>query len=42
MIAGLDRPRLFGIACRARALARPDAATQVADACEAIARKAPA
>jgi UDP-N-acetylglucosamine--N-acetylmuramyl-(pentapeptide) pyrophosphoryl-undecaprenol N-acetylglucosamine transferase len=39
MIAGLDRPRLLGIACRARALARPDAATQVADVCEAIARK---
>ena len=42
MIAGLDRTRLLGIACRARALARPDAATQVADVCEAIARKVPA
>ena len=39
LIAGLDRPRLLGIACRARELARPDAATQVADVCEAIARK---
>lgn len=39
LIAGLDRPRLLGIACRARALAKPDAATQVADVCEAIARK---
>jgi UDP-N-acetylglucosamine--N-acetylmuramyl-(pentapeptide) pyrophosphoryl-undecaprenol N-acetylglucosamine transferase len=39
LIAGLDRPRLLGIACRARALAKPDAATQVANACEAIARK---
>jgi UDP-N-acetylglucosamine--N-acetylmuramyl-(pentapeptide) pyrophosphoryl-undecaprenol N-acetylglucosamine transferase len=36
-IAGLDRPRLLAIAQRARELARPDAATQVADACEAIA-----
>jgi UDP-N-acetylglucosamine--N-acetylmuramyl-(pentapeptide) pyrophosphoryl-undecaprenol N-acetylglucosamine transferase len=39
LIAGLDRPRLLGIARRARELARPDAATQVADVCEAIARK---
>jgi UDP-N-acetylglucosamine--N-acetylmuramyl-(pentapeptide) pyrophosphoryl-undecaprenol N-acetylglucosamine transferase len=39
LIAGLDRPRLLGIARRARDLARPDAATQVADVCEAIARK---
>jgi UDP-N-acetylglucosamine--N-acetylmuramyl-(pentapeptide) pyrophosphoryl-undecaprenol N-acetylglucosamine transferase len=37
-IAGLDRARLLGIAQRARRLARPDAAVQVADACEAIAR----
>jgi UDP-N-acetylglucosamine--N-acetylmuramyl-(pentapeptide) pyrophosphoryl-undecaprenol N-acetylglucosamine transferase len=39
LIAGLDRPRLLGFARRARELARPDAATQVADVCEAIARK---
>jgi UDP-N-acetylglucosamine--N-acetylmuramyl-(pentapeptide) pyrophosphoryl-undecaprenol N-acetylglucosamine transferase len=37
-IAALDRTRLLGIAQRARGFARPDAATQVADACEAIAR----
>ena len=35
----LDRPRLLAMAERARELARPDAAAQVADACEAIARK---
>ncbi|MCA3179266.1 MAG: undecaprenyldiphospho-muramoylpentapeptide beta-N-acetylglucosaminyltransferase [Burkholderiaceae bacterium] len=36
---GLDRAALLAIAERARALAKPDAASQVADACEAIARK---
>ena len=39
-IDGLDRARLAGIATRARALARPDATAQVADACEAVARPA--
>ncbi len=39
LLDGLDRERLAGIAARARAFARPDAAGQVADACEAIARK---
>ncbi len=38
-LEGLDRPRLLAMAERARELARPDAAVQVADACEAIARK---
>lgn len=38
-LEGLDRPRLLAMAERARELARPDAAAQVADACEAIARK---
>jgi UDP-N-acetylglucosamine--N-acetylmuramyl-(pentapeptide) pyrophosphoryl-undecaprenol N-acetylglucosamine transferase len=37
-LVGLDRSRLLDIAQRARALARPDAAQQVADACEAVAR----
>ncbi|MFZ9406527.1 MAG: undecaprenyldiphospho-muramoylpentapeptide beta-N-acetylglucosaminyltransferase [Burkholderiaceae bacterium] len=45
MLAGvlrdLNRTRLLEIAVRARALAKPDAAAQVADACEAIARPAP-
>ncbi|MFN9771437.1 MAG: undecaprenyldiphospho-muramoylpentapeptide beta-N-acetylglucosaminyltransferase [Burkholderiales bacterium] len=36
---GLDRTALLAMAERARALAKPDAAAQVADACEAIARK---
>jgi UDP-N-acetylglucosamine--N-acetylmuramyl-(pentapeptide) pyrophosphoryl-undecaprenol N-acetylglucosamine transferase len=36
---GLDRAALLAMAERARALAKPDAAAQVADACEAIARK---
>ena len=39
LLEGLDRPRLLAMAERARAFARPDAAAQVADACEAIARK---
>jgi len=39
LLEELDRPRLLAMAERARALARPDAAAQVADACEAIARK---
>jgi ATP-dependent Lhr-like helicase len=34
----LERPRLQAIAERARAFARPDAAAQVADVCEAVAR----
>ena len=38
LLAGLDRARLLVIAQNARALARPDAATSVADACEAIAK----
>ncbi len=37
LLAGLDRSALQAMACRARAFARPDAAAQVADACEAIA-----
>lgn len=37
-LAGTDRARLADIATRARALARPDATAQVADACEACAR----
>lgn len=37
VLAELDRPRLLAIAQHARALAKPDAAAQVADACEAIA-----
>lgn len=38
VLRGLDRSRLLEIALRARRLAKPDAAVQVADACEAIAR----
>jgi len=38
LLDGLDRPGLLAIAQRARALARPDAARQVADACESVAR----
>jgi len=38
LLAGLDRARLLVIAQNARALARPDAAASVADACEAIAK----
>ncbi len=39
LLEGLDRTCLLAMAERARALARPDAAAQVADACEAIARE---
>jgi UDP-N-acetylglucosamine--N-acetylmuramyl-(pentapeptide) pyrophosphoryl-undecaprenol N-acetylglucosamine transferase len=39
LLGGLDRARLLAIAQNARALARPDAAASVADACEAIARR---
>jgi UDP-N-acetylglucosamine--N-acetylmuramyl-(pentapeptide) pyrophosphoryl-undecaprenol N-acetylglucosamine transferase len=38
LLQGLDRVRLAEMARHARALARPDAAADVADACEAIAR----
>jgi UDP-N-acetylglucosamine--N-acetylmuramyl-(pentapeptide) pyrophosphoryl-undecaprenol N-acetylglucosamine transferase len=38
-LEGLDRPGLLAMAERARALAKPDAAARVADACEAIARE---
>jgi UDP-N-acetylglucosamine--N-acetylmuramyl-(pentapeptide) pyrophosphoryl-undecaprenol N-acetylglucosamine transferase len=38
-LSGLERSRLLAMAERARELARPDAAAQVADACEAIARE---
>ncbi|HYF57891.1 MAG TPA: undecaprenyldiphospho-muramoylpentapeptide beta-N-acetylglucosaminyltransferase [Burkholderiaceae bacterium] len=38
-LAGLDRARLLAYAMRARSLARPDATAQVADVCEAIARR---
>lgn len=38
LLAGLDRARLLEMARRARACAKPDAASQVADVCEAIAR----
>jgi len=38
LLEGLDRPGLLAMAQRARALARPDAAAQVADACESVAR----
>jgi len=41
VLAGLDRPRLQALAERARAFARPDAAAQVADVCEAVARSGP-
>jgi UDP-N-acetylglucosamine--N-acetylmuramyl-(pentapeptide) pyrophosphoryl-undecaprenol N-acetylglucosamine transferase len=41
-LAGLDRSGLLAMARRARELARPDATAQVADACEAIARRDPA
>lgn len=37
MLAGLDRERLLDMARRAREVARPDAALEVADACEAVA-----
>ncbi|SEQ49635.1 UDP-N-acetylglucosamine--N-acetylmuramyl-(pentapeptide) pyrophosphoryl-undecaprenol N-acetylglucosamine transferase [Ectothiorhodospira magna] len=36
-LATLDRPRLQDMACRARTLARPEAARQVAEACLALA-----
>jgi UDP-N-acetylglucosamine--N-acetylmuramyl-(pentapeptide) pyrophosphoryl-undecaprenol N-acetylglucosamine transferase len=38
ILDGLDRPRLLAMARRARELSKPDAATEVADACEAMAR----
>ncbi len=38
LLEGLDRPALAVMAARARALARPDAAQRVADACEEAAR----
>jgi UDP-N-acetylglucosamine--N-acetylmuramyl-(pentapeptide) pyrophosphoryl-undecaprenol N-acetylglucosamine transferase len=41
LLEGLDRPGLLAMARSARALARPDAATQVADACESVARPVP-
>jgi UDP-N-acetylglucosamine--N-acetylmuramyl-(pentapeptide) pyrophosphoryl-undecaprenol N-acetylglucosamine transferase len=37
-LATLDRPRLLAMARHAREVARPDAANDVADACEAVAR----
>jgi UDP-N-acetylglucosamine--N-acetylmuramyl-(pentapeptide) pyrophosphoryl-undecaprenol N-acetylglucosamine transferase len=37
-LTGLDRDRLLEMARRAREVARPDAAHEVADACEAVAR----
>ena len=37
-LRGLDRPRLLEMAVHARALARPGAATEVADVCESVAR----
>ncbi|MBN9429637.1 MAG: undecaprenyldiphospho-muramoylpentapeptide beta-N-acetylglucosaminyltransferase [Burkholderiales bacterium] len=39
LLAALDRPALAAMAERARALARPDAAQRVADACEEVARR---
>jgi UDP-N-acetylglucosamine--N-acetylmuramyl-(pentapeptide) pyrophosphoryl-undecaprenol N-acetylglucosamine transferase len=39
LLTSLDRERLLAIAQNARALARPDAAASVADACEAIAKR---
>lgn len=41
LLASLDRPRLLALAERARTFARPDAAAQVADVCEAVARTGP-
>jgi UDP-N-acetylglucosamine--N-acetylmuramyl-(pentapeptide) pyrophosphoryl-undecaprenol N-acetylglucosamine transferase len=38
LLSGLDRERLLEMARRAREVARPDAASDVADACEAVAR----
>lgn len=38
VLSDLTRERLLAIAKQARSLARPDAAAQVADACEAVAR----
>jgi UDP-N-acetylglucosamine--N-acetylmuramyl-(pentapeptide) pyrophosphoryl-undecaprenol N-acetylglucosamine transferase len=38
LIRSLDRARLLDMAQRARALARPGAAAQVADICAALAR----
>lgn len=40
LLAGLERPALAEMAARARALARPDAASRVADVCEEAARAA--
>jgi UDP-N-acetylglucosamine--N-acetylmuramyl-(pentapeptide) pyrophosphoryl-undecaprenol N-acetylglucosamine transferase len=40
LLAGLDRPALAAMAERAHALARPDAAREVADVCEQAARAA--
>ena len=39
LLEGFDRPALAAMAARARALARPDAARRVADACEEAAGK---
>ena len=38
LIDGLDRTKLGGMADKARALAKPDATTRVADICEALAK----
>jgi UDP-N-acetylglucosamine--N-acetylmuramyl-(pentapeptide) pyrophosphoryl-undecaprenol N-acetylglucosamine transferase len=40
LLAGLDRQALAAMAAHARSLARPDAAREVADACEQVARAA--
>lgn len=37
LLSGLDRDRLLAMACKARSVARPDAAAAVADVCEALA-----
>jgi UDP-N-acetylglucosamine--N-acetylmuramyl-(pentapeptide) pyrophosphoryl-undecaprenol N-acetylglucosamine transferase len=42
LIAGLDRPTLQGMAAKAHALAKPDAAAHVADVCQELAAAAPA
>jgi len=37
ILTGMDRERLLAMACKARSVARPNAATAVADVCEALA-----
>lgn len=37
LLSGLDRERLMAMACKARKVARPNAAADVADVCEALA-----